>query len=804
MPLPNTPISGNVHKKESLPAEKLERISDSLDAKNLESLRFVFEKGPEKPIFAEESQHAEMDRLLAQRDELLQSAEYKALVEHLGQAVDHLENSDTAAADLRIKLLLSVLSEVGPGIQKHNSECAVLADKTAAKISSTLNLPPSGIETVTRSVRFGAPAPAPEGADANLVQEGNSLKMEWRQLLGATAENLDAEQPEKDAGAKDLRKRWEMYAERVSAYEKKCIESGRASFLNAIGMPNDISPEEFAAFEKDLLAPIPTVDRNKKDFSPEKLAKLAKGAKNLEVKRAEWEKVLPLMYRKGIPDVEKKGYAERLTTFLLLRYDYEQEVLGKSDKMEKWMMYAGVVGMELAEEGLEALVKIDGGAAGLKKMPFLRDLGADKRKAVFDAWQNISGNLTKRGVPMQKLGAVLSTMNKTPVGPQFWKKLLEVESPVTILLWGLHMHTSENKIKAALQFGSFIAMSNASNALLGFVERIGIVGRIPGHPAVKFAAALAVAFMTQEQVEAFTTWADESIPDGPEKHKAGVALGLMGAESLFSVVGSATEVSGLSGVLDKYGMSGFDPDRDMMNYLGEEGITIDGNYSADRRFLHSNLADWNDRLGQYLPSQDNKILHELQEGLRLDYKTWPKRRAVLLFVQYGNVVDSEVAVTKTLRERGVPSAGAKISASDVAVANGLVKLAKSKIVSLVMRISAGSFARNPYARRKTTWPRRKTTKVAPGISLRSMADWTAASKRAWSAGARRVSSGVKADGAAEGTSGGGGISADETGVEKIGKALGDAETIGAGASERLSEQPATSSAATRIFLTKRT
>jgi len=660
-----------MNQKESLPAEKLERVSASLDAKNFEMLRFVFREGPHVPIFAAESQNEELQRLMAQHDELLNSKEYKALVEHLEQAANHLEKSDAPAAQQRIKLLVEVLDEVGSRIRKHNQECAALADKTTDIVSGSLGLPGKLKETVTRSVLVGPPASAPEGAGAELSKESDALAAEWEAMMGATAEQLGVAQPQEQA-RRELRQRWEEYEKRVSVYEQKCVVAGRDSFIRVIGMPDDISEEEFASFEKDLLAPLPAVNAGGKSFPSDVQQKLLKERSRLEYSRTELERKLPTMYRHGVPDSEKKNWNEEITSFLLLRSGYEKEVMGQSPNMDKWMMYAGVVGMEIAEEGFESFGKINGQSA-LLKMPLLRDLNLATRTKVLNAWQSINGKLAAKGVPMQKLGAVLSTMNKTPLGPQFWGKLLEVESAVTVLLWGLHMHTSENKLKACMQFGSFMAVSKASNAVMSLADaalvRLGIASKIPGNPAVKFAAALAIAFLSQEQVDAFTTWIDESIPDGPAKHKAGVALGLAFGEPIFAMAGAISETTGLSGTFDKWGISGFDPERDLMSYLGEEGITIDETGVADMRFLHTNLADWNQRLEQALPSQKNKILRSMYESQRIDYNSWPQRRAVILYTQYGKVTGIENSLSATLRDRGILSGGEKISASDVAVAD---------------------------------------------------------------------------------------------------------------------------------------
>lgn len=524
-----------------------------------------------------------------------------------------------------------------------------LLNATVSRISSALQLPVSDAADLKKLLELSIiahPADAPTDV-ASTREELSKRRVGLLRLMSAFV--LD-DQPRTSAEDRaTVVADWNEYKRDIAAYESDLESRGAESFARSIGIDGTVP--NVRAFIAEVTSPLPDL----RSASPEIRSnpRMIALAERLEAQRADMAVLLPSMATTGTDYGEEMSWA--VTEYLASRNAYSSAVLGRIDDTDPFALYGMIVAGELFEEGVEAIPQLKIG----KRLTFLRGLVGPVR---LEMLQGIRA-MQQKGFGLGEIGKAIDVFARSPLGPKFWNSLLEVESAATILLWGMYLHNSPNKFEASIQFGSFIALSNAVSKASGAVTEAlsGIEGlsalrmiKIPGaNFAIQFAVAMTVAFLAADQIQKFAHWVDETIPDSALKSEATVALGIVSGEPIFSGLEELSEVTGFTEVLDKAGMTGFDPDRDLMSYLGAEAISVKyPDMTADYRRIHT-IHDWNDRLRMAINAQDNEIKQALWETLRVDAGSWADRQALQVFSTVSSLRQSETSLEQSLRKAGV-------------------------------------------------------------------------------------------------------------------------------------------------------
>lgn len=500
-------------------------------------------------------------------------------------------------------------------------------------------------ETSLRAFFANGTPVLPRDASPEITVFHLAVSGEWAQLRQDIAQAVNKQTHASDIAS--IRTRLDEYVKDFAAYEKACKAFGKERFIQEFGFPADMTSAEIDMFLADITAPLPKpIDAKKEENRTD--TNLQESYQEIESARLEISQKLPLFLLHGSTDPLR----EKMVNYMMKRDVYERKVLEKPSDTASWALYMGVLVNELGEEVLEGSIGFTGKE--------LQSFAPETRLNIVRGWKALTAKLAAKGVPVESLGNVLGTLHKSPLGPTFWGELMAIESPVTVLLWAYYMHTSDDKFKACVQFGSFIAVSSVSNKLIGGVEallaRMGIGLKIPGAPALKFAAALALAFVSSDKIDQFSTWADTKLwPDSQFKHDALVDVGFFTGDAAMGQGYESIEAMGLMTV---------NPETDMDAFFKRENVLPDHEADTLDRSYYQTVEAWNSRVDRAIAVEKNPIKKKLWEEEKIsDPLLWGERMSVRLYAQ--------VSALKTIEQKLAYGLWKKGLIADRAVLNGL-------------------------------------------------------------------------------------------------------------------------------------
>ncbi len=568
-----------------------------------------------------------------------------------------LLGSDEERAKLRERRCELVKDATAEQLRQYREECEKFARETVRALRTNLELPESAEPHLLRAITIGPPAAPPVESDEWKRRHAGIME-EWKEVGAVLAQSFSGGGQEKS----DARTQWLAYQEHVEAYESDAEKQGKREFLVAVGFPEDMHDDEFEEFLRDILAPLPDPS---KAVDPKYRGKAAEWHATLEAERAELAAKLPLIFRHERDADARRIASDRIALFLIRRELYERKFFLKSTEISKWSIYAGVFANEAWEEGLEDTIM-------LNRIEFIRNLDARLRRKVLEGWRGCSSALAARGVPMESMGKVLRYMDELPMGPKFWRRMFSIQSPVTVFLLGYYLYQSENKMKAATTFMSFVGMSNAmefggeklaavfdaslakliqrlekaQSAIhdvrklekirrrLSVLKKMQNLGKIPVPAPIKFAIILTAAIGVSKQIDAATTWIDEQIAEGTFKRRVSTVLQTLEVPFVW-----ITEIAENLG-----GYGAVNPEVDAMRVLGAD--TAVG--------YHHTIEDWNKRTDVAMLEEKNPVLRELWKLRKIDDPMrWADQQSVVLFSQVSSLKQQEDALERQLADRGM-------------------------------------------------------------------------------------------------------------------------------------------------------
>lgn len=592
------------------------------------------------------------------------AAKLEEMFGQIEQLLVSLESKDTEAAKKKIQLLLS-LPIVKAAVEHERAYAKVMADNVASVSAYSGAKGPEAEEAVQFLFGQGRPLPPPAGAKPELAKEFEDVTEEAKKMRAALAPALRQPAPDPVATAGEALL---AFAKRRQKYEADCRTAGREIFLKEMGFPADCTEEELSQFIASLARPIVPPDQARDPATRTKPAVLKQYAK-LNEERVAVSNRVALGMRRNLGGEVGKNQVEGIVTFLVNRDIYERKVIQqpKADN-DQWLLYMGVVVNEAAEEILEEWISWEAvNKRTLQKIPILRDLAPAARVGVIKGWEQVCAQMGKVGVPVETLGKLFGALNRMPLGGKFWGELLAIESPVTVLLWGLYMHESPNKVKATMQFASFImvgkATSKAALAAGNALRAMGIFKVAPKNPYVLFAIGMVVAFASQDTIDKLCTWADKNIPESATKDFVG---------NLLSTVSGDFAIGGLEELAEVTGVSTVDPDRDFRNYMTRPANLASPSGMLSGDYYHT-IDDWNARVDQTVGKRggESKITLKLWELRKIgDVKEWAKAQSVPLHIHLTSLASQESELEAGLRAAGAFDKSDTLGGMELATRSG--------------------------------------------------------------------------------------------------------------------------------------
>ncbi|MBP9750407.1 MAG: hypothetical protein KBC95_01025 [Candidatus Peribacteraceae bacterium] len=580
------------------------------------------------------------------------------------QLVSALEVKDTETAKKKLELLMAL-----PIVQAaiaHEKKYGEVMEANVVSVAAYADVEaPKNAEAIRFLFGIGKPLPPPAGAPAELTKEYEALAELAKTNRAALAPGLRQPPPEKSP---DAGKQLVEFAARYAKYEVDCRTEGRKIFLKEMGFPADCTEEELNQFIISLARPVLPPAQARDPAARTKPAVLAQYAK-LNEERVSVSNRVALAMRRNLGGEVGKNQVEGIVTFLVNRDIYERKVIKQPQAdNDQWLLYMGVIVNEAAEEILEEYISWEAvNKRTLQKIPILRDLAPATRTAVIKGWEQVCAQMGKVGMPVETLGKLFGAFNRMPLGPKFWGELLAIESPVTVLLWGLYMHESPNKVKATMQFASFImvgkATSKAALAAGNALRVAGILKHAPKNPYVLFAIGMGVAFASQDTIEKVCTWADKNIPESATKDVVGNLLATISGDFAFGGLEELAEITGVSTV---------DPDRDFRNYMTRPANLASPSAMLTGDYYHT-VDDWNKRVDQTIAKgeKESPIALKLWELRKIgDVKEWAKAQSVPLHIHVTSLASQESELESGLRAAGAFSDGDALGGLELATRDG--------------------------------------------------------------------------------------------------------------------------------------
>jgi hypothetical protein len=389
-----------------------------------------------------------------------------------------------------------------------------------------------------------------------------------------------------------------------------------------------------------------------------------------------------LQYQEQFPDLLEGENANNLTAeevdavlktlavFVHQRRMYEARLQkAEPDKSSNIYAYLGVAAEEVAEEFAEGSINF--GTLKPGQAPVLRFLKLPNWFTRMDiaAQRNMLVGFQKAkemlGANAPKISEVLGSLEKSPIGSKFWKQLMTIESPVTVALYAMYVHSSGNPLKATMDFAGFLATSAASNALLASATellagaalvaqrakntelalRLLTLARLPKHPAIQFAAAIGIALGMSPVIDACTSWVDEQIPDSAKKR---------GLNNAISIVSGSSIIDSAQFLWTESGFGSIDTETDATSYLSKEVLAgaWDSTGIIQSRKMNG-IIDWNEKVDRAAENETNPLMRKLHQLEHADYGgPWAQRRAFELYSFTEQAKQLQSAIGAELVKRG--------------------------------------------------------------------------------------------------------------------------------------------------------
>lgn len=609
----------------------------------------------------------ERTALIGEHEALLR--ERTALIERIDPMLrEHGSSADAAAKERAVALLTSIVEAYALRLRKFELQRSLLAQRTADTIASALSLKQDDVPAIVAAIEFEVQNRG--SANADLASRHEKLTKGRTGVLRGFAWVLSSAAKKETLPPGTLatiRKQWERFRDGKAAFDADLETAGVAEFCEIVGLQSP-TLKEAHAFIDDITSELPKPERGKK----EALESLKAQYKQLEVQRLELKAKLPSLLSFGAgSEHQKEQLSWFVTQYLLVRGNYMSSILGAPKQNDDWMMLGTmIVGQELVEEAAESIPYF-----GLKRLPFLRALMGPARLRFLLALRA----LQQQGYSETMLGSVVNMFARSPL-TKVWNELFKVESAVTVLLWGMYVQNSPNKLQASIQFGSFIALSNAVGKVSGpVIEALGVLNiasrlRIPGvNFALQFAIALGAAFLLGNQIVEYSKWIDEAFPESALKNGTVGLLGLASGGPIVSGVANLSEATNTTALLDRFGLTGFDPDRDLLEYLGSEELR-GGEWGSGREAeidyrRTKSFRDWNARLEQKLSGQEEGMKKQLLQTLSIKPEAWAPRQALQLYSAVMQLRLAEEQLTKELHDAKVLPANQRLAGCAIATAD---------------------------------------------------------------------------------------------------------------------------------------
>ncbi len=369
---------------------------------------------------------------------------------------------------------------------------------------------------------------------------------------------------------------------------------------------------------------------------------------------------------------------ERMAHLVSLKESYQSIQKNQKKEQSKMPAYLAIFIEELAEEGVEGFMP-------LRKewsTSWMRTLDKTTQNTILDSSHKVRMRLLRAGA---KNVPELSYIGRGPAG-KFMKEVIKGATPdsyFTIMLMAYYIHSSNDKMAAAMQFGSFLLLSGMSNAVMVTVEGIlqkklgesALLARIPGHPLAKITVAIGLAFGVDKMIgfDNIVKWVEKRInPVGWDA--AGNVADMMFGSALIGHTGEIARITGLMGVDPQHEQFEFLSKRLMMaNY--EKGTPLGSEFAHTIKMWdeYAKEAIEDTRSGRGWKMQ-NKVQAALYESCLIDNgpggrSGWANRQAVVFYNQVEALRGLETSLTEELKKEQIVSSFGMDLADASATAN---------------------------------------------------------------------------------------------------------------------------------------
>lgn len=412
----------------------------------------------------------------------------------------------------------------------------------------------------------------------------------------------------------------------------------------------------------------------------EQLVFIRKNVDNLLKIRERIIKILPVYVEEaknnpnGLSDFHRSALIADLINYGTVYSKYIKEFHRRTVNLSQIDIYSTMFLTEIAEEYLEDAAPLSAGRANgyqsLDKLGLPKWLNTDVAKASLEVEKRFA-NAGVKNVP--KLQTILRGSNN------IFREMLEgatPESAVTFLIYAYHIHTAEDKMKAALQFANFMVISGMSNAAIGVFERFAqnqalaawgrnstlaarrwrMVSRAPGW--VKIVAAIGLTIGLDYMIGF-----DEKLEklsrnfNAADWEAGGIVVGVMAGDTL---IDQASEIGHLTGI------NTVNPEQELESFLGQRVLTgqqmdSNGQYTGEYHFwlnhVHT-LNDWDAQVDVAIKRTTDPALKELWATQYITkgpggVQGWIERQALKYYTEWGALKHEEQRMDELAAELGI-------------------------------------------------------------------------------------------------------------------------------------------------------
>jgi hypothetical protein len=456
-----------------------------------------------------------------------------------------------------------------------------------------------------------------------------------------------------DAIAKDLKPLLAAYPAQIEAYETEARKTGLTVFKNAMGL-QEVSDDDFRELLADLRSPLTPPERAADQSNVASLRQMHPEIEKLRTDLSrDIDKRLLSLGQAGNQenlDVEMAFWKEDVVALMLHRHHYEKLAGLDTKKSSKYIQFLTMAGSEAIEELMEGLKF--GERPWRYRWKTMENVDIATRDAFVRAGDQVTKMFAKSGIKCPpRVLRILAAMAESPLGGQLLKSMIKFESPVTVVLFAMYLHQTDNKIKAAVDWAGFMVTSHLSGEILVIADKI-LLGRnavkagskVLAHPVLKFTAALLLIFGFQKEFNQLTSWVDRQIPESRLKHSAGLAISTVFGDSLIT----HGEIW-----LQDAGVIKVSPQTEQKKYLMNTRIQ-GGEYVVDLDSrMNRTLKDWNAAVDVAIRDAKNPVQKRLWELEKVtDPIAWSKREAAHLFPAVVNFKTLETDLNANLKAKG--------------------------------------------------------------------------------------------------------------------------------------------------------